>query len=81
MQINEYILRNEGFYIAPEVKYACEFLERYGEILFVTFTIDNAVSKAAEIYSVYLDEDLSDWRAIRDRAIAFDEWREYHRTV
>lgn len=58
MDIREYINRGEGYYVAPEVKYACEFLEYHGEIMNLGFRLDNAITKAAEMYCVRLDEDL-----------------------
>lgn len=58
MTIQEYIDRNIGYFVAPEVRYACEFLERHGEIFLLNFGLDNAVSKAAEMYCILLDEDL-----------------------
>lgn len=60
MKIEEYAnSRDEGiFFVVPEVLYAGKFLEREGEMFNLGFGIDNAVSKAAEMYTVFLDEQL-----------------------
>lgn len=71
MKISDYISQGEGFFIAPEVQYACELLERHGEILFINFSIDNAVQKASEMVTVFLDEE--DWTEIR-RKTQHGEW-------
>lgn len=64
MKIRDYLAAHEGYYIAPEVQYACELLERQGEMLFLNFTFSNAVDKAAEMLSVFMDEAY-DWAEIR----------------
>ena len=64
MKISDYAKSGEGFYLAPEVQYACNYLERHGEVLHISFTIDNAVRKAAEMMCVFHDED-EDWQEFR----------------
>lgn len=64
MKIQDYIDRNLGYFVAPEVRYACEFLESHGEVFLLNFGLDNSTQKAAEMYTVFLDEDL--WEFFRD---------------
>jgi hypothetical protein len=76
LKIKDYIEKNEGFYIAPEVQYSAEYLENHGDILFVSFTFDNAVSKAAEMYTVFQDEELADWKEVRSKFRISGDWSE-----
>ena len=64
MKIRDYIAQHESYYIAPEVQHASEYLERHGEILFVSFNFYNAIDKAAEMFTIALDEAF-DWTEIR----------------
>lgn len=66
----------DGFQVAPEVEYACQTLERHGEVFGISFRLDNAVSKAAEMVTVFLDEEL-DWENVKKMTrlgIPFEDW-------
>ena len=65
----------DGYYVAPEVLYACEFLERYGQIYNQNFNLNNATEKASKVFTDNLEED-TDWsefrRMLRSRHIEKD---------
>ena len=56
MLIREFALRF-GENIPETVLYSGEYLEKHGELFGVTFDTGNAISKAAEMYSIFLDEN------------------------
>ena len=68
MKIRDYAENKDGkgFHIAPEILDAGEMLERHGEILGIGFTATDAVDKAAEMMTVFLDE--LDWDEIKRSA-------------
>ena len=68
MKIRDYAENKDGkgFYVASEVLYAGEFLERHGELMGAGFTVDNAIDKAAEMMTIFLDE--LDWDEIKRSA-------------
>jgi len=66
----------DGFHLAPEVEYAVIYLQRHGEVFGISFRLDNAVSKAAEMVTVWLDEEL-DWENVKKMTrlgIPFEDW-------
>ena len=75
MNLNDYRKSREALHVVPEVAYACDELQRHGDILFVNFSMDNAIDKAAEMLCIFLDED-EDWiefrRILRSREIHGD---------
>lgn len=68
MKIRDYAENKDGggFYVSPEVLYAGECLEHHGEIFLLNFGIDNAISKAAEMYTIFLDEQRLEEDSWRD---------------
>jgi hypothetical protein len=65
-----------GYHVSPEVEYACSYLEKHGSVFGLNFNLGNAVSKAAEMLTVFLDEEL-DWEKIKSRTKAgtpLEEW-------
>lgn len=60
MMIRDY----QGKGVTDLVLYAGEFLERRGEIFGHGFGIGDAISKATEMFLVYLEEEL-DWDEIK----------------
>jgi len=76
MKIADYISSHEGDIVAPEVLHASLYLEKHGEIFLVNFDLNNAITKAAEMFVRFLDEDI-DWmeerRMVRSEEI-HGEW-------
>ena len=56
MLMREYSLRF-GEDIPETVLYAGEYLEHNGELFGVTFGTGDAISKAAEMFCIFLDDD------------------------
>lgn len=73
MKIREYAEKN---HVDPEVLYAGELLEKYGELFSIDFQVHNAIPKAAEMLCVSLDEDLGNWRDIRGWNRENGQWSE-----
>ena len=64
MTIREYSESHPTYIVVDEVLYAGEVLEKYGLILDMNFTVNNAIDKAAKLLTDLFEED-EDWRELR----------------
>jgi hypothetical protein len=52
----------DGFFVAPEVEYACLYLEHHGLTFGTDFNLGDATTKAARMLTEILDHDEhGDW--------------------
>jgi hypothetical protein len=66
---------DDGIEITPVVLFAGDYLQRHGQIFGFGFSCGDAVDKAAELYTVFLDE--LDWSEIQREARIRDMHRDW----